>query len=190
MRIGIWPAMFALLSAFAMPAFSAQATTTKKPPKAEEKYPSTLSKQIHHQILVLPFYSVFDSIAFTLEGNKVTLTGQVVRHTLKDHAEAAVKNIEGVDIVLNRIEVLPTSPVDDELRRAVYRAIYEDPFLARYAIQPIPSVHIIVKNANVVLEGFVNSDSDKNLATSRVGGVASVLSTRNNLVVQPKGTAE
>jgi hyperosmotically inducible protein len=189
MRVGIRPAVFALFSVLAMPVLAAQTASTKKPSKPEEKYPSSLSREIHHQLIVLPFYSVFDSIAFTIDGKKVTLTGQVVRHTLKEHAEAAIKSIEGVESVVNRIEILPTSPADDDLRRAVYRAVYEDPTLARYAVPPIPSVHIIVKNGNVALEGSINSDADKNLAASRAGGVANVLSVKNNLVVQPKGSA-
>jgi hyperosmotically inducible protein len=189
-RIGTWPAVLTLLFALVTPSLAAQTISAKKTPqKIEDKYAPSLSKVIHHQLLVLPFYSVFDSITFTLEGSKVTLTGQVVRHTLKDHAEAAMKSIEGVDSVINHIEVLPISPADDELRRAVYRAIYEDSTLARYAVQPIPNIHIIVKNASVTLEGNVNSDSDKNLAASRAGGVASVLNVKNNLVVQPKGSA-
>ncbi|MGB7847610.1 MAG: BON domain-containing protein [Candidatus Acidiferrum sp.] len=190
-RMGIWLTVLALHSGLAMPCIPTQAPRAKKASKPEDKLLPSLSKQIHHQLLVLPFYSVFDSIAFTLDGSKVTLTGQVVRHTLKDHAEASVKSIEGVDAVINHIEVLPASPADDDLRRAVYRAVYEDSTLARYAVQPAPAIHIIVKNRSVALEGFVNSDSDKNLATARASGVAGALSVRNNLVVQPKGsTAE
>jgi hyperosmotically inducible protein len=188
-RIAIWPALLALLSALSAPSLPAQTTPAKKPPKPEEKYSSSLSREIYHQLRVLPFYSVFDSIAFTLDGNKVTLTGQVVRPTLKAHAEAAIKSIEGVDTVVNHIEVLPVSSADDDLRAAVYRALYEDPTLARYATQAVPPVHIIVKNGNVTLEGSIGSESDKNLAALRTGAVGSVLSVKNNLVVQPKGGA-
>jgi len=188
-RIGICLALLLVVSAFAAPSSPAQSTPAKKPPKLEDKYPSSLSREIHHQILVLPFYSVFDSITFTLDGSKVTLNGQVLRHNLKENAEAAVKSIEGVSTVINLIEVLPASPADDDLRRSVYRAIYEDSTLERYAVQAVPPIHIIVKNGNVALEGSVNSLSDKNLAALRAGGVASVLSVKNNLVVQPKGSA-
>jgi hyperosmotically inducible protein len=188
-RIAIWPALLALLSALSPLPLPAQTTRAKTPPKPEEKYSSTLSREIRHQLLVLPFYSVFDSIAFTLDGNKVTLTGQVVRPTLKEHAEAAVKSIEGVDTVVNHIEVLPVSPADDNLRAAIYRALYEDPTLARYAVQAVPPVHIIVKSGNVTLEGSVSSESDRNLAALLTGAVGNVLSVKNNLVVQPKGSA-
>lgn len=185
-RTQIWPALLALLAVLAAPTLPAQTASAQKP---EERAPSGLSREIHHQILVLPFYSVFDFIAFTLDGNKVTLSGQVARRNLKAHAEAAVKSIEGVGVVVNNIEVLPVSPADDDLRRAVYRALYEDPTLARYATQNVPPIHIIVKNANVALEGSVESLSDKNLAALRAGGVANVLSVKNNLVVHPKGIA-
>jgi hyperosmotically inducible protein len=167
----------------------AQAPLANTPTKPEEKSPSSLSREIHHQLLVLPYYSVFDIIGFTLDGKKVTLTGQVVRPTLKSQAEAAVESLEGVAIVVNQIELLPASPADDELRRATYRAIFEDATLARYALQTVPPIHIIVKNGNVALEGTVESVSDKNLASSRAGGVANVHNVRNNLVVQPKGSA-
>jgi hyperosmotically inducible periplasmic protein len=188
-RIAIWLTFVPLLFAVAALSLPAQTAPANKPPKSEDKFPSSLSREIHHQILVLPFYSVFDSISFTLQGNRVTLTGQVLRHSLKENAEAAVKSIEGVDIVVDQIEILPSSPSDDDLRRAVYRALYEDPALAHYAIQNVPPVHIIVKNGGVALEGSVDSASDKNLAATRAGSVANVLSVKNNLVVHPKDSA-
>jgi osmotically-inducible protein OsmY len=188
-RIATWTARFALLSAMALATLPAQNSTKVKPAKTEDKAPNTLSREIHHQILVLPFYSVFDSISFTLQGNNVTLTGQVLRHKLKDHAEASVKSIEGVGVVVNQIEILPVSPSDDDLRRAVYHALYEDSTLARYAIQTVPPIHIIVKNGGVSLEGIVDSLSDKNLAATRAGSAANGLSIRNNLVVHPQDSA-
>lgn len=166
-----------------------QGPSGKKPASTEEKYALTLEHEIHHQIQVLPFYSVFDHIGFKLDGAKVTLTGQVLRPTLKEHAEAAVRSLEGVTVVVNQIELLPASPGDDELRRNIYRAVYEDPVLARYAAQTLPAIHIIVKNGNVVLEGFVESATDKTLAGTRAAGVANVAHVGNNLIVQGKGSA-
>jgi hyperosmotically inducible protein len=156
--------------------------------KADEKNPPSLAHQIRHQLLTLPYYSVFDFVAFTLDGSKVSLTGQVVRPSLKKDAEASVKSLEGLLIVVNNIEVLHASATDNELRRGVYRAIYEEAALARYAAQPMPPIHIIVKNGNVALEGLVDSVADKNLAAARASSVAKVLSVKNNLLVQPKGT--
>ena len=147
------------------------------------KYAEGLAREVRHQLSVLPFVSVFDHIAFTLNGNNVTLTGQVVRHTLKTEAQAAVKSIEGVGSVVNQIEELPASAGDDELRRAMYRAIYEDPVLSRYAVDELPSIHIIVKNGNIALEGQVESEADKSRATARAGFVANVSGVRNKLFV-------
>jgi hyperosmotically inducible periplasmic protein len=188
-RFVFWSAHLALFSTFVVAALSSQTASTKKPAVSEEKLPANLSHEIRHQLLVLPFYSVFDSINFTLEGHKVTLTGQVLRRSLKEHAEAAVKSLEGVTAVVNQIEVLPPSPSDDDLRDAVYRALYEDPTLDRYAIQNIPPLHIIVQNGAVALEGSVDSLSDKSLAGARVGKVPNVIAVKNNLVVRPQGSA-
>jgi hyperosmotically inducible periplasmic protein len=153
--------------------------------KGENNYGSSLAREIHRQIQALPFYSVFDSIIFSLDGRRVTLSGQVLRPTLKRHAEATIKSLEDVDTVIDEIEVLPNSPTDDELRRAIYRAIFEDPALAPYAVQTVPSIHIIVKSGNVALEGTVKSAADKNLTAIRAGGVANVGGVKNDLTIQP-----
>jgi hyperosmotically inducible periplasmic protein len=188
-KLRLAPAILAAILSTTIPAIEAQTTPASKPASVEEKPPTSLAREIHHQLLVLPYYSVFDHIDFTLRGRTVTLTGQVVRPTLKANAEAAVKSIDGVVVVSNQIEVLPASPDDDDLRGAVYRAIYEDPALAPYGALAIPPIHIIVKNGVVTLEGSVDSTSDKSLAAARAGKVADVQSVKNNLVVQSKGSA-
>ena len=149
----------------------------------ERKMQENLVKEVRHQLLLLPYYSVFDNLLFKVEGDNVTLLGQVVRPTLKSDAENAVKSIEGVASVNDQIEVLPVSPMDDQLRRAVYRAVYGDPVLSRYGMSALPSIHIIVKNGNVTLEGVVDSESDKNLANLRASAVPNVFSVTNNLTV-------
>ena len=151
--------------------------------RSEAKYREKLYKEVRHQLVMLPWYSVFDNLAYQVDGDKVTLSGQVTRPVLKSDAEGAVKSIEGVASVVNNIEVLPPSPMDDQLRRAVYRAIYGDPALSRYSIQAVPSIHIIVKNGNVTLEGVVDNETDKNLAGLRANQVPNVFSVKNNLVV-------
>ena len=153
----------------------------------ESKAYDRLVKEVRHQLVLLPYYSVFDNLAFKVERDKVTLLGQVVRPTLKSDAESAVKSIEGVASVANNIEVLPLSPMDDQTRRAVYRAIYGDSGLFRYGEAAVPSIHIIVKNGNVTLEGVVDNESDKNLANLRANGVPNVFSVKNNLVVAGNG---
>jgi hyperosmotically inducible protein len=102
---------------------------------------------------------------------------------LKSDAEASIKHIEGVEKVVNQIEVLPVSPNDDRIRRAVYRAVYAEDALSRYALQAVPPIHIMVKNGNVVLEGAVGSQLDKTLAGTKANGVSGVFSVTNNLVI-------
>jgi hyperosmotically inducible periplasmic protein len=153
----------------------------------DAKYTEKLYKEVRHQLVMLPWYSVFDNLAYQVEGDKVTLYGQVTRPTLKSDAEAAVKSIEGVASVVNNIEVLPVSPMDDQLRRAVYRAVYGDSGLSRYSVQAVPSIHIIVKNGNVTLEGVVDNETDKNIANLRASAVPNVFSVKNNLVVAGDG---
>ncbi|MFI5058697.1 MAG: BON domain-containing protein [Candidatus Acidiferrales bacterium] len=186
MRKEIRAILVALL--FALPFAFAPCSGASQPPDAtqqrnEEKYREKLAKEVRHQLLLLPYYSVFDNLAFKVEEDKVTLSGQVVRPTLKSDAEAAVKSIEGVATVVNNIEVLPISAMDDQLRRAVYRAIYMDSALFRYGESAVPSIHIIVKNGNVTLVGVVDNESDKNLANLRANGVPNVFSVKNDLAV-------
>ena len=149
----------------------------------DKKIQENLVKEVRHQLLLLPYYSVFDNLLFKVDGDKVTLMGQVVRPTLKSDAESAVKSIEAVASVDNQIEVLPVSAMDDQLRRAVFRAIYADPVLSRYGMSALPSIHIIVKNGHVALEGVVDSESDRNLANLRANAVPNVFSVTNNLTV-------
>src|SRR3984893_13505270 len=144
-----------------------------------------LIQEVRHQLVLLPYYSVFDNLAFKVEGDTVILEGQVVRPTLKSDAEAVAKKIEGVGKVVNNIEVLPVSPMDAQLRRAVYRVIFSEPALSRYAESAVPSIHIIVKNGNVTLVGVVDSEGDKNLVNLRGNGVHNVFSVKNELVVSP-----
>jgi hyperosmotically inducible protein len=132
---------------------------------------------------MLPFFGVFDNIAYKVDGYQVTLMGQVTRPTLKKDAENVVKQIEGVQKVVNQIEVLPVSPMDDELRLSVFRAIYAFSALERYAMPVIKPIRIIVKNGNVTLEGVVDSEADKNMAYVRANGVPGIFSVTNNLRV-------
>ena len=143
---------------------------------------SKLVRHVRHELVMLPFYGVFDNLVYRVDGAKVTLFGQVTRPNMKSDAEKAVKRIEGVEGVLNEIEVLPLSPNDDQLRRALFRAIYSKPQLERYALSAVPPIHIIVKNGNVTLEGAVANAGDKNVAGIAANGVSGVFSVKNNLV--------
>jgi hyperosmotically inducible protein len=143
-----------------------------------------LVKEVRHELVMLPYYNVFDNLAYKVDGPTVTLMGQVTRPTLKSDAERVVKGIEGVDKVVNKIEVLPVSPNDDRIRMAVYRAIYGQTALQRYSLQAVPPIHIIVNNGNVTLEGVVSAEADKNIANVQANGVAGVFAVKNNLRVE------
>ena len=141
-------------------------------------------REVRHELVMLPYYGVFDNLVYRVDGGAVTLMGQVTRPTLKSDAGTVVKGIEGVTRVDNQIEVLPLSPMDDGLRMAEYRAIYGHPGLDRYAMQAVPPIHIIMANGKVTLEGVVGTQSDKDTARIRANSVSGVLSVVNNLRVE------
>ncbi len=142
-------------------------------------------KEVRHELVMLPYYGVFDNLAYRVDGSKVTLFGVVTQPVLKINAENAVKKIEGVTAIDNEIEVLPLSPMDDGIRRSVYRAIYSKPGFERYQFGAVPPIHIIVKNGNVTLEGVVDSEMDKNIAGIAANTVNGVFGqVKNNLIVQ------
>lgn len=163
------------------------ATRATQAPRDSQAYTAWLTKEVRHQLVMLPHYSVFDNLQYRVDGNKVTLVGQVTKPTLKSDAEAAVKSIEGVTSVDNQLEVLPLSPMDGRLRRAEYRAIYSFPTLEMYSMQAVPPIHIIVKNGNVTLEGSVATQADKDAAGIRANTVSGVFSVTNNLVPDKTG---
>jgi hyperosmotically inducible protein len=146
-------------------------------------------REVRHELTMLPYYGVFDNLAFKVDGDTVTLVGQVTRPTLKSDAEGVVKHIEGVDRVNNEIEVLPLSPNDDRIRMAVYRAVYSQPDLQMYSLRAVPPIHIIVKNGNVTLEGAVAREADRNVAGIQANGVPGVFSVKNNLTVDQERTS-
>lgn len=144
-----------------------------------------IAREVRHQLLLLPYYGIFDDLAFLVAGGTVTLAGEVTRPTLKSDAQNVVSKIEGVTQVINNVEVLPPSPMDDQIRRAEYQAIYGDPAIStRYGFRALPSIHIIVKNGNVTLEGIVANEGDKNLINVRANSVANVFSVTNDLQVE------
>jgi hyperosmotically inducible protein len=144
-----------------------------------------LVKEVRHELVMLPYYNVFDNLSYAIDGGTVTLMGQVTNPVLKSSAENVVKRLEGVQHVVNKIEVLPLSPNDDRIRREAYRTIYSYPSLStRYGFQSVPSIHIIVKNGNLILEGVVDNASDKNVAGIQANGVPGVFSVTNNLRVE------
>jgi hyperosmotically inducible periplasmic protein len=148
-----------------------------------QKVVERIQKEVRHELVMLPYFGVFDNIAFKVDGYNVTLLGQVTRPTLKSDAEAVVQKLEGVEKVDNQIEVLPPSPMDDRLRQRLFRAIYGFASLQRYDMPVIKPIRIIVNRGHVTLEGVVDTEADKNVANIRANGVSGVFSVKNNLVV-------
>jgi hyperosmotically inducible protein len=147
--------------------------------KSEER----ITREVRHELLMLPYFGVFDNIAYKVDGYTVTLLGQVVRPSLKSDAGNVVKRIEGVEKVDNQIEVLPPSGMDDRLRLQLFRAIYRFPPLQKYELGVQKPIRIIVKNGRVSLEGVVDNEADKNLVGLRANTVPGIFGVTNNLQV-------
>ncbi len=178
----------ALATLLMVPAFAAKKDKDKNHQDAfmpGDPDEAEIAKKVRHELLMLPYYGIFDDLAFKVDGHTVTLMGEVARPTLKSDAEHVVKRIQGVEQVSNNIEVLPVSPMDDQIRLAEYRAIYGDPSIStRYGFRALPSIHIIVKNGHVKLEGVVANQADKNLIGIKANGVPGVFSVENDLQVE------
>jgi hyperosmotically inducible protein len=143
-----------------------------------------ITKEVRHELVLLPYYGVFDNLAYKVSPDgTVTLLGQVANPTLKSDAQNVVKKIEGVERVDNQIEVLSASPMDDQIRHAAFRAIYGSPQLTKYSWKSVQSIHIIVNNGHITLEGTVDNQADKDVAGLRANSVPNVFSVTNNLRV-------
>ena len=159
---------------------SPQLATRPGNPSVAEQH---IVKEVRHELVMLPYYSLFDDLEFQVNGNTVTLLGAAVNPTLKSDAESVVKKIEGVDKVVNQIKVLPPSPMDDEIRRRVARAIFSQDGLFKYSWSAVPPIHIIVENGHVTLKGVVDNPTDKNMANIAANQVPGVFSVNNELQV-------
>ena len=178
MKIRLFSTLISLL-ALVMPAIA-------QPQQVSAKEQERITREVRHELLMLPYFGVFDFIAYKVDGYNVTLLGAVVRPSIKSDAENAVKHIEGVEKIDNQIEVLPPSPMDDRLRLRLYRAIYSYPPLEKYALGVQKPIRILVKSGHVTLEGVVDNDADKNFAGIRANGVSGIFSVQNSLqVVKP-----
>lgn len=170
--------LIASISAFAIAAPQDQGAMS-------QKGVDRIVREVRHELVMLPYYGVFDNLSYKVDPDgTVTLLGQVARPVLKSDAENSVKHIEGVEKVVNNIEVLPTSGNDDRIRRAVYRAIYGNSVLSQYQLRAVPPIHIIVNNGHVSLEGVVARSMDKQVAGMQANGVSGVFSVSNNLRVE------
>jgi hyperosmotically inducible protein len=177
MRRNLMMAFF--VAALALPFAPLARAQRPVPERAVER----IQREVRHRVLMLPYYNVFDDITYKVEGYNVTLMGAVTRPTVKSQAANVVKDIEGVQKVENKIEVLPLSQMDNALRLRLFRAIYGYSALQRYALSVQKPIRIIVRNGNVTLEGVVDSEADKNMVNIRANGVSGVFKVTNNLRV-------
>jgi hyperosmotically inducible periplasmic protein len=183
-------AMGAVLLASTPQAYAAQQsklqTRLNLPATRDDRRVEVLGQEVRHQLVMLPYYSVFDWLQAQVKADgTVTLMGQVTRPSTKDDAATRVKGLEGATRVVDNIEVLPVSPMDDQIRIAVYRSIFSyDSPLFRYATQSVPPIHIIVKNGHVTLKGIVATQSDSDLANIKANQVSGVFSVNNELQIE------
>jgi len=200
MKTAVLPLLFAVGLPLAAQA-PAQAPARQQP----EQSVIRMANAIRKEILSLPNYGVFDWLSFSINNYVVTLKGAASRPTLKDSVERVVKKVEGVEQVVNKIEVLPLSNADDGVRARVYVAVYGHPILSRYnpnrgtpiwtspaslaggiTNDPPPGahpIHILVRNGHVILTGVVDNDGDKNIAGIQANSVGGAFSVENDLMV-------
>jgi hyperosmotically inducible protein len=174
----------AFIICLAIAAVGSQSPAANQSSAGDQRMQERISREVYHELVMLPQLSIFDNISYKLDGNTVTLMGEVRNAVLKDEAEQSVKKIEGVEKVNNQIQILPPSPNDDRIRRQVARAIFNDDKLFPYSMGSVPPIHIIVKGGHVTLDGVVNSQGDKNEAGIRANSVPGVFSVQNNLKVE------
>jgi len=173
-----------LLKWIAAPALLALGMASAATKDAVPGNDAELAQKVAHEIRMYTRYSIWDNINLRVHDGTVELLGQVNQPYKKQDLQRLVQHVKGVQGVANRIEVLPTSFFDDQLRVQVARSIYRDSVLSRYAIQPVPPIHIIVDNGHVTLEGVVNNDMEKNVAGIRASQSMSFGAVTNNLRVE------
>ena len=174
--------MTGLIALMILAVVSAAADAAKYDPASS----SQLERKIRKELVTLPYYGVFDNLAFSVNGGTVTLYGKVVRPSTKSDAEHRVAHLAGVTRVVNKIDVLPLSSFDDSLRRRTYRAVFGTDGLWRYGMGANPSIHIIVDRGQVTLEGVVANQSDAQLAYMAASRVSGAFSVSNNLRVEQR----
>jgi len=153
--------------------------------KLSQKGVDRIIREVRHELVMLPFYGVFDNLAYKVSTDgTLVLLGEVSRPTLKSDAEKVVRDVEGVERVDNQIKVLPVSPNDDRIRRATYRKIFGHAVLSQYQLRAVPPIHIIVENGHVTLEGVVARQMEKQIAGVQANSVSGVFSVANNLKVE------
>jgi len=146
---------------------------------------AAIAKKLRHQIVMYPYYNIFDDIRFFVDGGRVELLGDVTQPFKKADLGRIAERVPGVTSVDNEIKVLPLSAMDNQLRWRVARAIFRDPMFTQYALQAVPPIHIIVDNGHVTLDGVVRTQTEKEVAGIRAASVGlSFGPITNNLRVE------
>jgi osmotically-inducible protein OsmY len=149
----------------------------------DQSTPQQILELARKEIIYYPFYTIFDNVVLEARGDTLTVSGQVTDPFEKDDIGNFLDHVKGVASLTNNLEVLPLSPFDEELRLAVARSIYRDPLFFNYGNQAQPSIHIVVKNGNVTLEGVVDSDVERAKAGADATFAGTYFSLTNNLRV-------
>ncbi len=185
-NLGRFKTKFALFLAVFVLALAPQTLMARTETTLQSNSPAyeQLSKQVRKRLVTLPYYGVFDNLAYSIDGSRVTLHGQVVRPTTRSDAARSVARIPGVTQVINNIQVLPLSGFDDSVRINTLRAIQRSGGLYRYFMGTNPSLHIIVNRGHVTLEGVVGSKMDAQLAYMAARSVPGSFSVTNNLEIE------
>ena len=180
MMKGILNKAFALAGALVLAASVAAAAPSEQ--AGQRAAYEQLAKKVRKELVTLPWYGVFDNLAYEINGSTVTLSGQVVQPSTRKDAERRVRRLAGVERVVNNIEVLPLSSFDDSIRVSAYRSLFgwNSP-LHRYGLGVNPSVHIVVDRGHLTLEGVVSTEGDRRLAYMLVNSIPGVFSVKNNL---------
>jgi len=179
-----WKFLVVYSFAFALLAIGQRAQSSPaQPASPASPAQARIQKEVRHELLMLPYFTVFDNIAFQVNGDTVTLIGDVTQPVIKSGAENVVKHVEGVEHVVNEINVLPPAPMDSQSRVALYRAIYGFPALEKYAMGVQKPIRIIVDMGKVTLEGAVDTQADKDMVGLRANTIPGIFSVTNNLQV-------
>jgi hyperosmotically inducible protein len=170
--------IFTLIAVIAITTSGAFAAS---PVKNDTPQLSNIEKKVRKELISASWDGVFDNLAFEVNGSTVTLYGQVYRPITRSRAEKFVKGVNGIEQVINKIEVLPLSGFDDRIRSQAVRSVNDTAGLYRYLLGTNPSLRIIVRNGHVTLEGMVSDETDKRLAFFAVNSIPGVFSVTNNL---------
>ena len=143
-----------------------------------------LAERIGDQIRRSSYFTVFDDVEIGVDNGIVTLTGYVTTPLKSEELAKRASHVDGAQDFVNHLEVLPASLADDQLRIVITNTLYSDPIFSNYALQPVPPIHIIVRNSSVLLTGVVTSEIERRQAESIVRGISGIIGVQNSLRIE------